>query len=333
MPKTKKPSTKNATKSDKRAAIKTLIAQKKTQLHENQTKKRKQKKYRSFRLQKKLNSDRKPIPTTRALIRSSFNFIWQQRRLFGALLLIYAVAYFVLLRSPVQNSIADIQASLQNTLGAQSTEGLGGALNTLGVFAANGGSGQSSSLIGFSILVMSLVYIWATRQLLADQKIIARDAFYNALSPLLSTVVILVVLSLQLVPFAILSYIYGIARSNGLFVTGMEDLGFFTAALLAGILSLYWMTSSVIAFYIVTLPGTYPLQALRAARKLVQFRRRTVFSRLLGFPLLIGIVYFFILLFVIRFLPNQAVFANDVLFLLVLPLVHVYLYKLYRSLL
>lgn len=53
------------------------------------------------------------------------------------------------------------------------------------------------------------------------------------------------------------------------------------AGLLLGLLSVYWLVGSFMALVIVTLPGMYPLQALKTAGDLVVGRRIRILLRLL----------------------------------------------------
>lgn len=295
---------------------------------------RKKKKYRSFRLQKRLKPEPRFVPTAGALIKDSLRFLWQHKRVFIAIIAIHAVIYFMFLKIPSQSGgIQTIRDTVKSVLGEGSETSIKGNLATLGAVLTTSGSGQSSgTATAVSLLLMSLVYIWAIRQLSNKQKIKARDAYYQGMAPILSTAMLLLVLSLQLIPFAVASFVYSTARAGGLFATGLEDLSFFLIALLLGLFSFYLMTSTIIGLYIVTLPGMYPMRALRAAKKLVQFQRLKVFRRIIALPLLLGAVYIAGLLLLIRFLPNQTLLATEIIPLLLLPFIHIYLYKLYRSL-
>ena len=63
---------------------------------------------------------------------------------------------------------------------------------------------------------------------------------------------------------------------------------FWMVASLLAVLSLYWVTSTIIALVIVTLPGMYPMRALKTAGDLVIGRRLRILLRLLW--MLLGIV-------------------------------------------
>ncbi len=294
---------------------------------------KKKKKYRSFHLQKRIKPEPRYIPSSGSLVKESFRFLWRHKRVFLAIICIHALIYFIFLNAPSQGqSIQTIRDSIKSVLGEGSEKTLTGTFATLGAVLTSPSGGQTGAVTAVTILIMSLVYVWAIRQLSNRQPIKARDAYYQGLAPLLSSIVVLVIISIQLIPFAIASFVYSTARSGSLFASGFEDLSFFIMALLFGLLSFYLMTSSVIGFYVVTLPGMYPMKALRAAKKLVQFQRLKVFRRIVALPLFLGATYIIILLLAIRFLSDQTFLVAQIAQLLVLPFIHVYLYKLYRSL-
>ena len=294
---------------------------------------RKKKKYRSFRLQRKLRPEPRYIPPGAKLLRSSLRFIWEHRKSFFYIFLIHATIYVVLIRSPFSTNIGQIQQTINSALGKNSQNTTTGVLATLGsVITASGSSQTNKIILAVSILLMSLVYIWAIRELHAKKQIQARDAYYKSMSPLIPSVSVLIIACLQLIPFTIAVFAYSIMRSGGAFASGFEDLAGFLVTLLISVLSLYWLTSTVVALYIVTLPGMYPMKALKAAKKLVQFQRFLVFKRIFVLPIVLLLGYGLTLALVIRFASSATFFVVEALQLLVLPLIHVYLYKLYRAL-
>lgn len=293
---------------------------------------RKKKKYRSFRLQKKLKPEPRYIPTSLQLLRSSLRFLYRNKKVFLSILLIQAVIYFALLRGTSPLSITAIQDSVKTVLGDNGLNTVQGNIATLSAVLSSSASSQANATMSvISAIIMSLVYIWAIRQLHNKKEIKARDAYYQGMTPLLPSLVVLLVASIQLIPFAVASFVYSTARTGGLFANGFEDLSIFMIALSATLLSFYWLTSTVIALYIVTIPGMWPMHALKAARQTIKFQRLTVFRRILALPIIIGVVYTLLLLLIIRIAPARAFLAVEVLQLLLLPLIHTYLFKLYRS--
>lgn len=295
---------------------------------------RKQKKYRSFRLQKKIKPEPRYIPSARLLLWQSLKFIIKNFKLFAVIAVVHMVVYFVLIKTPQTSlSVNEIRDTISEVLGKGSEDSWKGTFTTLGTVlglssATQGGGTQAT----IAMLLVSLVYIWAIRQLSNKQKINARDAYYQGLAPIFPFLMVLVVATVQIIPFAIAGLIYSIARTGGLFVTGLEDMAFFTIALLFGLLSLFLVTPTIIALYIVTLPGMYPMHALKSAKKIVQFQRLIVFRRIIALPLLLGTFYILALLFTIRLVPSVTLYFVEILQFIFLPIVHTYLYKLYRAL-
>lgn len=295
---------------------------------------RKKKQYRSFRLQKKIKPEPRPIPSIVELLKSTLQFIWQHKKILGTMVLVHAFLYIALLRAPLVTDMSEVieavNAGFENDNAQKTIEGTVATLGT--VLSVSGESQANPAVVTLVTIGMSLIYIWAIRELHTQKKIKARDAYYQGLAPLLSTALLLLVASIQLIPFVVTAFVYATARTSGLFASGFEDLAVFLVTAGMGLLSLYWVTATVIGLYVVTLPGMYPRQALRSAKKLVQFQRLTVFKKILALPFVIGIFYFTVLLFVVRLIPAQSFVAVEVLQLIILPFAHIYLYKLYRAL-
>jgi hypothetical protein len=93
------------------------------------------------------------------------------------------------------------------------------------------------------------------------------------------------------------------------------------------------ISSSSIALYIVTLPEMTPMIALRKARELVKYRRFAVLIRAFAIVLVIFALLFVIVLPVIFIAPVLAEWMFFAITILVIPLVHGYLFSLYRELL
>lgn len=293
---------------------------------------RKKKRYRSFRLQKKIRPEPRDIPSVGELVKKMVQFLWQHKKVFLSIALIHILFYIVFIRSPLATDMSNVQTTIDAVLGEESHKTPGGVAATLGTVLSTTGNSENQVVGAVSILLMSLVYIWAIRELHTKTHIKARDAYYQAMAPILSGALVCLVLSMQLIPFAVAALVYNIARTGGLFATGFEDLSFFLIAVFAGLLSLYWIVSTIIALYIVTLPGMYPMTALRSAKKLVQFQRFTIFKRIFSLPLVLGVFYLLALGIVIFLVPERAFLVAEVMQFILLPIIHTYMYKLYRSL-
>lgn len=139
-------------------------------------------------------------------------------------------------------------------------------------------------------LLVWLTTVWLLRNLIAGHKVKMRDGLYNAGAPIVSTLLVSLVLVLQLIPVGIAAVAYAAASTTGLLAGGVEAMLFWVSASLLVILSLYWLSTTFFALIIVTLPGMYPMKALRAAGDMVVGRRVRVLLRLIwmGLCILIG---------------------------------------------
>lgn len=292
--------------------------------------------YRSFRLQKRIRPKLKPLPTTWELIKQTLSFIWGHKKIIFGIFLVHVAVYYLVVRSPIQPDVETIQKTISSAVAKSDTKVSGFENNvvTLGAVLSYTGSIQQNHTLALIVLfIVGLAYVWAIRQLHNNNKINVRDAFYQGMTPMLTVATVLGLVILELLPFAFCSFVYTLARTSGIFVTGFEDLAFFTFTMLIGLLSFYWMTSGVIAVYMVALPGVYPIFALSSARKLVQFQRLRVFRRMISLPVILGFVYLSLILFSIKFFPSKTFIFAEIVQLIFVPLVLTYLYKLYRSIL
>lgn len=170
------------------------------------------------------------------------------------------------------------------------------ATQTVALFGAavTGGLGQPLSEVQqLYVLLLSLftwlVVIWLLRHLIAGTQVKVRDALYNAGAPFVATILIAAIISIQLLPAALGILVYTTANASGVLVGGVEAMMFAVAAALLAVLSLYWVSSSMFALLLSSVPGTYPMRALKMAGDLVIGRRTSLMLRLvwLGFVLLL----------------------------------------------
>jgi hypothetical protein len=143
-------------------------------------------------------------------------------------------------------------------------------------------SGQQVAGI-LMFLIGWLMIVWALRQMLMGKRVRLRDALYNSGTSLVSTLAVLAVAILQLIPLALCFIVYNALTGVGIINSGIaiENMAFWFIVALVAVLTLYWWTSTFIALIIVTLPGMYPGEALRMAGDIVSGRRLQILFRLL----------------------------------------------------
>jgi len=183
------------------------------------------------------------------------------------------------------------------------------------------------------VIVASLAIIWALRQVLSGTRPRIRDAYYKGMYPLIPFILVLLVIGLQLLPLLIGSTLFSLVISNGIAVYLVEKLVWALLFAALALLSLYMISSSIFALYIVTLPDMTPLKALRSARQLVRYRRWTILRKILFLPILLVVVAAVVMLPIIVWLTPLAQWVFFVLTLFAIAAVHSYVYSLYRELL
>lgn len=280
-----------------------------------------------------------------------WRMLWVNRRLFGWLLAIYIVLSAALVGITSQDTYGSASSLIREASQSVWSDGSLRAVSESGLVlvAVLSGSLTDTSdttrplyavLLG---LLMWLTVVWLVRALLAGQRPRLRDGLYGSGAPLLATFLLLLVFVAQLLPVTLASFGYTAATASGLLDGGVEAMLFWTAVALLIALSLYWTTSTFIALVIVTLPGMYPYQALKAAGDVVIGRRVRVLLRIVWILLLVVVTWFVVMVPVIMFDSwlKSAVPAIDWLplvpiLLLILSsttvmLLATYIYMLYRK--
>jgi hypothetical protein len=164
-------------------------------------------------------------------------------------------------------------------------------------------------------------------------KVTVKDAYYKSLYPLIPFLLVLLVISLQLLPLAAANGLYSLVIGGGLAVTALEKTLWLILLFLFVLLSLYMITSSIFALYIVTLPDMKPMQALRSARELVRHRRWTVMRKVIFLPFALLVLAGLVSIPVILFLAPLAEAVFFIASMFGVAITHAYMYTLYRELL
>lgn len=276
----------------------------------------------------------KVMPSAWNITKTSVALIWEHKKLFLGITLVYGVLSLLFVGLA---SNTDIN-SLKNQLNQSFNSSFGTIGSSLTVFisllgsASNSSDNSAGAYQFFLGLIVSLAIIWALRQVIAGVSIRVRDAYYRGIYPLVPFVLVLLLIGLQLLPLLIGAAIYTQVMTNGIAVMLVEKLAWATFFGLSSLLSMYLISSSIFALYIVTLPDMTPIKALRSAHQLAKNRRWLLIRKILFLPVFLVIIAAVIMLpFIIWLTP----LAQSVLFILSmssLVVVHTYLYTLYREL-
>ena len=132
-----------------------------------------------------------------------------------------------------------------------------------------------------SMLFAWLTTVWLLREILMKRHPRLRDGLYNAGAPILSTILVTLVLFVQLLPVGVMTLLYTGLESVDFMNSGFGRMLFSVLAIVVLAMVLYWVTSTIVALVVVTLPGMYPLRAIAIAGDLIVGRRLRVMYRLL----------------------------------------------------
>ncbi len=263
--------------------------------------------HRSFRVTKRRDYRRSlKLPGYFALTGQVWQLMRKDWRIFVGLAAIYAILGVLLSGLMSQ----DTYQQLKDTINEVNQEGtLGAVMPTLTLFAgvvtnqlggSTGGVASSQQVIGALIgLYIWLTTIWLVRGVTAGKRLKIRDGLYNAGAPVIALSVLVFIALVQLLPAAIAVIIYGAADTSGMLQQTVVLMLAAGAAILIVTLSLYWLTSTLFAMVIITLPGMYPLEAMRLASDIVLGRRMRILLRLMWLFVVLAVVWAAILIPVI----------------------------------
>jgi hypothetical protein len=276
------------------------------------------------------------LPSAWQITRRAADYLWQYKKVFIGITVVYGLLNLLLVQGLANNT--DV-ASLKHNLNQVFNGHFGSLASSLSVFAvlvSSAGNGSSQTAGAYQLflwLITSLAVIWAFRQLLAGSQLRIRDAYYRGMYPLIPFILVLGVIGLQLLPLLIGSALYSLVISNGIAVYVVEKLFWALLFILLALVSLYMLSSSIFALYIVTLPDMTPIKALRSARQLVKGRRWTVLRKVLCLPVILLVAAAVIMLPIIIWLTPLSQWLFFLLTMFGLVAIHGYLYTLYRELL
>lgn len=296
----------------------------------------KQSPYKSFRLQKPIKHPAGRVPNSFIIFKKCLKHLFKYWKLFLGITLVYALLTLILVKGfGLSTALADIKSSLEALFqGKTNNLTTGFTLFTFLLGSAGGTtSPQASVYQTFLIVVVSLVIIWSLRHTYTGTKVSVKEAYYKGLAPLIPFVLVLFVIGLELIPMIIGNFLYAVAVNNSIAVTLLEKSLWVLLMFFLALLSLYMITSTIFALYIVTLPDLTPMQALWSARELVRYRRWSILRKILFLPLLLVILAALIVVPIILVATPIAAWIFFALTMLSLPLIHSYMYSLYRELL
>lgn len=266
------------------------------------------------------------------IFKDSLSLTRQYWRLFLGIVVVYFLLSVVLVGGLSGNvNIEEIQQSLGQEVGKLST-----TIALYGLLLGSTGSAGSetgAAYLSIVVIVVSLTTIWALRQLLGGEKVAVKQAFYKGMTPLVPFVLVLLVIGLTLLPALLGGTLFTAIYGGNLAVTMLEKV--LWAVLVLGLFmwSLRLFSTYGFALYIVTLPDMQPVAALKAARKLVRFRRLIIIRKILFLPFTYLLISATVMIPLILFAPVLVQWVFVPLSLFGFVFAHVYLYSLYKEVL
>ncbi len=288
--------------------------------------------YQSFRLQKPIKGDK--LPSAPRLFANALTILGKHWKVFLGIVVVYGLLNALLVQGfKISGGLDESKTLLEQAFSGNLSHLRTGF--TL-FFYLVGSSGNTSNPTAGAyqfmlVIVVSLALIWTLRQVYAGQKVRVRDGFYNGMAPLIKWILVLLVIGLQLIPLTIGIMLYGAVVSNGIAVSALEQVVWALLTFLLTLLSLYMVSSSLFALYIVTLPDMTPLSALRSARQLVAHRRWAVMRKVFFLPIILLVLAGLIVVPFIMYATPIAALVFFALSMLLIPTAHSYIYTLYRS--
>lgn len=244
--------------------------------------------HRSFRRTRRRDYRRSlKLPGYHAFTLSVIIELKRHWRTFVLLVVVYGLLMIILggvTSQATYTQISDLLKQSSTTLSSGGWDKVGQAgLLLLATFASGPTNLSTDQQIYLAIILLFvwLSTVWLLREYKLGRRPKLRDGLYNSGSPFLSTFAVIAMLICQLLPIGIVALVYAALNSVGIISEGFGSMLFWIVAALVATLVLYWITSTMIALVVVTLPGMYPLRAMRAAGDLVVSRRLRIMYRIL----------------------------------------------------
>ena len=281
------------------------------------------------------------VPGIMHHIFATFKMIFKNWKLFLPFLVLMVVASIALVGIMNEETYQKFQEAIEQTSAQTGAKEIGNfakaglvlfSVIATGIFT--NASSEAAVIFGIIMfLVIWLVTIFIVRYRLAKREIKLRDALFNAMTPLISSFVIFVVAVVQCIPIILLVIALSAAVQTNFLATPFYALLFLAFAILMIITSAYLLSSSLIALVAVSAPGLYPIRALKTASELMMGRRIRFVLRLIALIIVIGLMWFIVMMPLILFDFGMKNFAwtSQIPFIPICLLVMTYFTMIYVS--
>lgn len=257
--------------------------------------------HRSFKLTRHRDySVKLPMPGYTSFTVEVFGFLLKNLKIFLTLAAIGIILFLWSASFMAQDNYLELVAQLRNAVQTVVGEPLTlfGESGTLLMSIFFRGVHESDATNPYAVLAIILIWltsVWLVRNIVAGKKVTTRQAVYNSGAPIVSSGLVLLMGLLQASPAIIAFGIYPLAQQSGVMDQGVVAMGISIGLFGLVVLSLYWITSTLIALVIVTLPNMYPMRAVSLAGDLVSGIRLKILYRILWMSFILVIIWAIIL--------------------------------------
>ena len=146
-------------------------------------------------------------------------------------------------------------------------------------------------VVVLAMLVLWLATLFFARRVMAGEKVKFRDGLYNAMTPLVSSLIVFVVLAVQCIPVMLIVIGYSAAVETNLFASAFYGSLFVLFVILMVAISGYLLSGTLMGLVAVSTPGMYPLEALKLTHELMIGRRVEFVLRMLVLLIFLVVMY------------------------------------------
>ena len=235
---------------------------------------------------------------------STMRILFKNWKIFGLLLVFTVTCNIIFVGIMSQETYETVQSSLDESYDMLQNGGELGRLAKSGLLLIStittGGltSGMSEVQQVFLIFFFALVWlitIYYLRHLMAGNKPKFRDGVFNALAPLMSSIVVIALIFVHALPIIFCTIIYSSAVSTGFLEQPLYAFLFWLFCGLLALLSFYLLPVSITALVAVSVPGMYPMTAVHAATDLLQGRRTKFIIRIIFAAIYLAVIWVLIM--------------------------------------
>jgi hypothetical protein len=300
------------------------------------TRRLKQPRYKSFKLQKRIKPLYPKLTGSFRLFWNSLKLLVRNWKFFLIILIIYSILNLILVRDLANGSSLSQLKSVLDPFSKTNTSQISNGFTLFLYLLGNSNNSNNANAGVFQtilLIIISLAIIWGLRQAYNGLQPRVKDAFYQGMGAIIMFIMILLVIGLQLLPFILGATLYNLVMSNGIAVYTVEKWLWGLLFFILAVMTIYMICSSIFALYIITLPDMTPMKALHSARELVMHRRWEVLRKLIFLPIMLIVIATIIMVPLLLLSTPVAVWVFFILTMAGLVVIHSYVYALYRELL